>query len=82
MHVEVRRADDDMPFFDRIAEYTSIKLNCCYPYNNRPDNHGYLRECSKFLEEHPMPDSRVVTRDVDRRDPAAILEVGFRCAEK
>ena len=78
MHVEVRRVDDDMPLFDRMAEYSSIKLNCCYPYNDRPDNHEYLRECSRFLEEHP---SKVLSRDVDRHDPGAILEVGFRCVE-
>ncbi|PIL25466.1 hypothetical protein GSI_13356 [Ganoderma sinense ZZ0214-1] len=74
-HVEIHECDPDEVVYDKMGEYASLKYNCCFPHDNRPEMMQYISQCSRFLGENP---SNEVGARIDAWDPEAFLEMGFR----
>ncbi|KAI0730438.1 hypothetical protein C8Q76DRAFT_612501 [Earliella scabrosa] len=67
--------DPDMPFYQHMDKYLSIKSACLSDYRAEHDIAQELKECSAYL-------TRVLTKQIldraDKHDPEAIIELAIR----
>ena len=68
--------DPDMPFYQHMDKYLSIKSTCLSDYRAEHDIAQELKECSAYL-------TRVLTKQIldraDKHDPEAMIELAIRC---
>ena len=74
-NVEIHKWGKNEIVYDKVADYASLKLNCSFNHDSRPDSAEYLRECSRYLSENP---ARRLGERYDAGDPEAFLETGSR----
>ncbi|KAI0351318.1 hypothetical protein OH77DRAFT_1439304 [Trametes cingulata] len=65
----------DLPFFENMEQYISVKISCLYDYHTDHDFPKFARECSQYLTE--WQGERIVQR-ATLMDPEAILDMALR----
>ncbi|EJF60585.1 hypothetical protein DICSQDRAFT_62623 [Dichomitus squalens LYAD-421 SS1] len=75
VHVDIHEFGNDHVIYDKMTEYASVKFNCSFNHNKRPDMGEHLRQCSLYLTETQAP---ILGQRRDAGDPEAFLETGFR----
>ncbi|KAI0701111.1 hypothetical protein C8T65DRAFT_276811 [Cerioporus squamosus] len=67
--------DPDMPIYQNMDKYLSVKLDCLYNYRQEHDIAKEMKECSTYLTQ--AKSVQVIDR-ADGHDPKAIIELAVR----
>ena len=71
----MRGIDPNMPFYQHMDRYLSVKSACFFDYRVEHDVPEELKECSRYLTNAT---SVQIVELADRHDPGAILELAVR----
>ncbi len=67
--------DADMPIYQNMDKYLSVKLDCLSDYRLEHDIAKEMKECSTYLTQ--VKSVQVIDR-ADGHDPEAIIELAVR----
>ena len=67
--------DPDIPIYQNMDKYLSVKLDCLYDYRIEHDIAKEMKECSTYLTQ--AKSVQIIDR-ADSHDPEAIIELAVR----
>lgn len=73
--VDLHAFDPKEVVYEKMGEYASLKFNCCFNHDNRPDPVEYMKQCSRFLAQNPANE---LGMRYNAGDAEAVLELALR----